>query len=118
MSIYLPRLLLFCIKLAKLKDSSALKIKFQPSLSSPKAIYERPFLLLSPRLSSKPHHFPLVLILCSPTSIQKDWTNTLRNMANLIAREQTPTNLLAFRTTFYDLLNHCIPANLILKVNS
>lgn len=51
----------------------------------------------------------------SPSSIQKDWTVTLKNVSSLITKEQNPNTLLSIRATFYDLLNHCIPASLILK---
>jgi replication factor C subunit 3/5 len=51
----------------------------------------------------------------SPASIQKDWTITLKTVSSLITKEQNPNTLLSIRATFYDLLNHCIPASLILK---
>lgn len=54
-------------------------------------------------------------ILFSPASIQKDWTATLKTLCGSIIKEQSPNTLLAIRGTFYELLNHCIPANLILK---
>ncbi len=37
-------------------------------------------------------------------------------MASLIVKEQNPANLMVIRNNFYDLLNHCIPANMILRV--
>jgi replication factor C subunit 3/5 len=36
----------------------------------------------------------------------------------LILKEQNPSSLMSIRATFYDLLNHCIPANMILKALS
>lgn len=60
----------------------------------------------------------MLLFFFSPQSIQHDWSITLRNMALSIVKEQSPANLMTIRGNFYDLLNHCIPANLILKVNA
>ena len=61
------------------------------------------------------NNFKFLIYCFSPSSIQKDWTVTLKTVSSLIAKEQNPNTLLSIRATFYDLLNHCIPASLILK---
>lgn len=58
------------------------------------------------------------IFVFSPASIQKDWAVTLKNTCTLILKEQSPNTLLSVRAVFYDLLNHCIPASLILKTLS
>lgn len=58
----------------------------------------------------------LITDVSSPASLQKDWNVTIRGVAGQIAREQNATTLMSVRAIFYDLLNHCIPASLILKV--
>lgn len=76
----------------------------------------RLFCCLNHPLSSKLQLiFNIFLRLFSPASIQKDWTVTLKTLCGSIIKDQSPNTLMAIRGTFYDLLNHCIPANLILK---
>lgn len=69
-------------------------------------------------LSSKLFFEFLLIFVFSPASIQKDWAVTLKNTCSLILKEQSPNTLLSVRAVFYDLLNHCIPASLILKTLS
>ena len=52
----------------------------------------------------------------STQSLCKDWTSHTKNIAGMIAREQSPANVLAIRAILYDLLNHCIPPYMIMKV--
>ncbi|CAG8584272.1 10469_t:CDS:10, partial [Acaulospora morrowiae] len=45
----------------------------------------------------------------------QDWEGFVESVAKTIMKAQTPTNVLKVRTDLYELLNHCIPASVILK---
>lgn len=45
-----------------------------------------------------------------------DWEALIQQIADMILKEHTPAQILAVRAKFYDLLTHCIPATMILKV--
>lgn len=47
-----------------------------------------------------------------------DWETHLIATAKLIMEEQTPQRLLMVRGRCYELLSHCIPGSLIIKVPS
>merc|ERR1712018_987920 len=67
------------------------------------------------------------LLMCEACRVQKypfsadqdvaepDWELYLRETANMIVQEQSPRRLLEIRGRIYELLTHCIPANLIMK---
>lgn len=44
-----------------------------------------------------------------------DWELCLKEISQQMLREQSPASLLKVRTKFYDLLSHCIPAELIMQ---
>ncbi|XP_062869982.1 replication factor C subunit 3 [Trichomycterus rosablanca] len=46
---------------------------------------------------------------------QTDWEVFLRETANAIVNEQSPQRLLEVRARLYELLTHCIPAEIIMK---
>ncbi|KAI8807059.1 P-loop containing nucleoside triphosphate hydrolase protein [Cladochytrium replicatum] len=46
---------------------------------------------------------------------QPDWEMFIAEMAQSIVQEQSPQRLLQVRTKLYDLLGHCIPADVIIK---
>ena len=57
--------------------------------------------------------------LSGPLSIAKpDWETYCHKVADLIIQEQTPGRVMEVRGKFYELLSHCIPATVILKVRS
>jgi len=45
-----------------------------------------------------------------------DWESYCHKVADLIMSEQTPTKVMEVRGKFYELLSHCIPPTVILKV--
>src|SRR5258706_5745835 len=45
-----------------------------------------------------------------------DWESYCQQIADLIVAEQSPARLLEVRTKLYELLSHCIPPTVILKV--
>lgn len=45
-----------------------------------------------------------------------DWESYCHKVADLIMSEQTPAKVLEVRGKFYELLSHCIPPTVILKV--
>lgn len=67
------------------------------------------------------------LLMCEACRVQKypftndqdvaepDWELYLRETANMIVQEQSPRRLLEIRGRIYELLSHCIPANIIMK---
>jgi len=67
------------------------------------------------------------LLMCEACRVQKypfsadqdvaepDWELFLRETANMIVQEQSPKRLLEIRGRIYELLTHCIPANIIMK---
>lgn len=48
---------------------------------------------------------------------EPDWEVYLRETANMIIQQQSPRRLLEVRGRLYELLTHCIPAEIIMKVN-
>lgn len=44
-----------------------------------------------------------------------DWEQFLQQVSQLILSEQSPTRLLEVRTKLYEVLAHCLPAELVLK---
>lgn len=47
-----------------------------------------------------------------------DWETYCHKVADLIVGEQTPARVLAVRAKLYELLAHCIPPSVIIKVRS
>ena len=45
-----------------------------------------------------------------------DWEALIAQVANDIIKEHSPQQILVVRAKLYDLLTHCIPATMILKV--
>ena len=45
-----------------------------------------------------------------------DWESYCQKVADLIVAEQSPARVLEVRTKLYELLSHCIPPTVILKV--
>jgi len=57
--------------------------------------------------------------LAGPLNIAKpDWETYCHKVADLIVGEQTPARVMEVRAKFYELLSHCIPPTIILKVNN
>lgn len=55
--------------------------------------------------------------LTGPLAIAKpDWEVYCHKVADLIVGEQTPARVMEVRAKFYELLSHCIPPTIILKV--
>ena len=55
--------------------------------------------------------------LSGPLTIAKpDWETYCHKVADLIVQEQTPARVMEVRAKFYELLSHCIPATVVLKV--
>jgi replication factor C subunit 3/5 len=46
-----------------------------------------------------------------------DWETYCSKIADQVVQEQTPANLLKIRGNLYELLSHCIPAPIVLKVS-
>lgn len=56
--------------------------------------------------------------LSGPLTIAKpDWETYCHRVADLIVGEQSPARVMEVRGKFYELLSHCIPATVILKVS-
>jgi len=56
--------------------------------------------------------------LSGPLAIAKpDWETYCHKVADLIVGEQSPARVMEVRGKFYELLSHCIPATVILKVS-
>lgn len=56
--------------------------------------------------------------MTGPLSIAKpDWETYCHKVADLIVSEQTPARIMEVRSKFYELLSHCIPPTVILKVS-
>ena len=69
-----------------------------------------PCLTLIPRLLGRPD-------LTGPLTIAKpDWETYCHKVADLIVSEQSPARVMEVRAKFYELLSHCIPPTVILKV--
>ena len=57
--------------------------------------------------------------LTGSISIAKpDWETYCGKVADLILSEQSPARVMEVRAKFYELLSHCIPATIVLKVRS
>ncbi|KAG8213776.1 hypothetical protein J3R82DRAFT_10487 [Butyriboletus roseoflavus] len=55
--------------------------------------------------------------LSGPLNIAKpDWETYCHKIADLIVQEQSPDRVMQVRAKFYELLSHCIPPTIILKV--
>ena len=55
--------------------------------------------------------------LSGPLSIAKpDWETYCRKVADMIIAEQTPQRVMDVRAKMYELLSHCIPPTVIIKV--
>ena len=55
--------------------------------------------------------------LTGPLAIAKpDWETYCHKVADLIVAEQSPARVMEVRAKFYELLSHCIPPTVILKV--
>lgn len=55
--------------------------------------------------------------LSGPLAIAKpDWETYCHKVADLIVTEQSPARVMDVRTKLYELLSHCIPPTVILKV--
>lgn len=55
--------------------------------------------------------------LSGPLTIAKaDWETYCHKVADLIVQEQTPARVMEVRAKFYELLSHCIPPTVVLKV--
>lgn len=52
----------------------------------------------------------------SLTIAKPDWETYCHKVADLIVSEQSPARVMEVRQKFYELLSHCIPATVILKV--
>ena len=66
---------------------------------------------------------PFLLTLCSPDleasalNIAKpDWETYCHKVADMIIQEQSPARVMEVRTKLYELLSHCIPPSIVLKV--
>lgn len=51
----------------------------------------------------------------NPMSLRSDWEFLIESIAREACQEQSPQKLLAIRSKFYDLLTHCIPAEVIMR---
>ena len=65
----------------------------------------------------------MILTLCSPDleasalNIAKpDWETYCHKVADMIIQEQSPARVMEVRTKLYELLSHCIPPSIVLKV--
>jgi replication factor C subunit 3/5 len=81
--------------------------------------------VVSPLFSELIDSLFLLRIRCSspdlsgPLTIAKpDWETYCQKVAVLIVTEQTPARVMEIRAKFYELLSHCIPPTVILKVRS
>ena len=55
--------------------------------------------------------------LTGPLAIAKpDWETYCHKVADLIVAEQSPARVMEVRTKLYELLSHCIPPTVVLKV--
>jgi replication factor C subunit 3/5 len=55
--------------------------------------------------------------LTGPLSIAKpDWETYCHKLGDMIVQEQSPARVMEIRGKFYELLVHCIPPSVILKV--
>lgn len=56
--------------------------------------------------------------LTSATPIAKpDWESYCYKVADMILQEQTPQRVMDVRAKLYELLSHCIPPTIIMKVS-
>lgn len=57
--------------------------------------------------------------LTGPIAIAKpDWETYCNKVGDMIIQEQTPNRVMEVRAKLYELLSHCIPPTIILKVGS
>jgi hypothetical protein len=52
----------------------------------------------------------------SPSIAKPDWETYCYKVADMIIQEQTPQRVMEVRAKLYELLSHCIPATIVLKV--
>lgn len=52
----------------------------------------------------------------SPPIAKPDWETYCYKVADMIIQEQTPQRVMEVRAKLYELLSHCIPATIVLKV--
>lgn len=52
----------------------------------------------------------------SLTIAKPDWETYCHKVADLIVQDQSPARVMEVRAKFYELLSHCIPPTVILKV--
>ena len=45
-----------------------------------------------------------------------DWETYCHKVADMIIQEQSPARVMEVRTKLYELLSHCIPPSIVLKV--
>jgi replication factor C subunit 3/5 len=63
-------------------------------------------------------HHPYRPDLSGSLAIAKpDWETYCHKVADLIVGEQSPARVMEVRGKFYELLSHCIPPTVILKVS-
>ena len=53
-----------------------------------------------------------------PAVAKPDWETYCYKVADMIIQEQTPQRVMEVRAKLYELLSHCIPATVVLKVRS
>lgn len=57
--------------------------------------------------------------MSSPLTIAKpDWETFCYKVGDMIIQEQTPQRVMEVRAKLYELLTHCIPPTIILKVKN
>lgn len=54
----------------------------------------------------------------SPPIAKPDWETYCYKVADMIIQEQTPQRVMEVRAKLYELLSHCIPATIVLKVRN
>ena len=70
-------------------------------------------------LNANPGFFGMIRTKLDPSSLtipKPDWESYCHKVADLIMSEQSPAKVLEVRGKFYELLSHCIPPTVILKV--
>ena len=57
-------------------------------------------------------------ILSGPVAIAKpDWETYCNKVGDMIIQDQSPSRVMEVRSKLYELLSHCIPPTVILKVS-
>ncbi len=68
--------------------------------------------------------FCLPLLLCCSTDLEAsalsiakpDWETYCHKVADMVIAEQSPAQVMEVRKKLYELLSHCIPPSVVLKV--